>query len=192
MNDEQDVAVEIEDVVVPGPIDADDTGIDEQRKLTILKALAIRSTLGTTERLPLNVPGFGKLDDPQYYIVFNDPTADAVDAFQDAMNQVRSVDNMQVDEESGQVVGEQMTERTRRLWPMLEVIMQYGIIAEASLPRMAGNGTMAAPFVWKQNAARNRQQLKQGKFLTLETLVFMAADHILGSEANEVMDELGG
>ena len=163
---------------------------EEDNTLQILKALAIRSSLGHTGKLKLRVPGMGTLNDERFYIVFNDASSDAIDAYTDALNQTKATESMQVDEETGLVVGEQKTEQHRRYWPLLDVVIDFGLIREAVLPAYDDKGAFTT-FVWGKNGATNRRALRKGKLLTVTTILHMASDHILGSETGDVVSQLG-
>ena len=191
-DDEQEVA-EIDPVAAYSTDDDDDETVEEAKPdpMSLIKAIAARAALGHTEKLSLTIPGMGVLEDERFYIVFNDANSQAVDAWMDAMNQFKSTENMQVDEETGLVVGEQKVEQHRRAWPMLDVLIDYGVVREAKLPAFNKDGSLAI-YEWSTNPARNRKFLMRGKQLTITMLLSMAGEHILGGESTqELMSRLG-
>jgi len=159
-----------------------------------LRALAARSELGVTEKLPLLFPsddgGWEEIEDPDYYIVFNEPTNEAIDAMRDALEQYKENAQYMLDESSGAVVGEQEVTRQRRSWPVVEVLLEFRLIADAVLPEWDKGGNVK-PRRWADQKAADRAFLQKGCTPLLGMLVHMGGDHILGREAERLMTALG-
>ncbi|MHB8994554.1 MAG: hypothetical protein ACYC63_04815 [Armatimonadota bacterium] len=159
--------------------------------MALIRAIAGRASLGHTDTLKLKVPGMGEIDDPRFGIMFNDADSQTVDAWMDAMRQITSTENMQVDDETGLVVGEQKTEQHQRAWPMLDVVIDYNLVREATLPYFKKTGELAV-YTWSKSPTRNRTFMRLAKQMTISTLLSMAGDHIIGGESTQaLMSQLG-
>ena len=168
---------------------ASDEGLKSPSAMDLIKTIAARASLGHTDKMPLVVGGM-KIDNENFYIQFKEAPSDAVDAWMDAMNQFESVENMEVDDETGLVVGEQKTKRHSRAWPLLDVLLDYRIILDAQLPFFDKHGELKA-FKWSSAPQKNRDFMRRAKQATISMVLSMAGDHIIGGESTGVMSQLG-
>lgn len=188
MSDEPMAPEVVEQVVAEKPL-ADQTVMNR------LRMLAMRSALGKTGRLPLVFPNdngeWEPIPDERFFVVFNDSTAQATDAFRDALEQYRQIGDYELDEATGEMVGESSVERHNRAWPLIEVMLEFKLVAEACLPQFDGSTDDIIPYRWKGSKALDRQALQRGGIALVATLAHMAAEHVLGSEDRRVVESLG-
>ena len=195
--DEETVVQEevvVPDVVEVGPV-VEEKPLSDQTVMNRLRMLAMRASLGKTPKMPLVYPGdngeWEPIPDDRFYIVFNDATAQATDAFRDALEQYRQVGEYELDETTGEMVGESAVERHNRAWPLIEVVLEFKLVADACLPQFDGGGDNIIAYRWKGSKALDRQALLRGGIALVATLAHMAAEHVMGSEDRRVVDSLG-
>ena len=176
MTDEQntpDSGEPVVDAVVAEPVAAtpppvvEEKPLDDNKVLKQLRALAVRSALGVSEKMPLRVPGEGRgsgwedVEDDTYYIQFRDPAAEAIDGMRDALEQYKEVAQYYLDEGSEQVVGDQEVTRQRRSWPVIEVLLEFRLIADAVLPEVLKDGVTVKPRRWADQKGPDREFLQR-------------------------------
>ena len=192
-NGTNDVVVVDETPPVVEPEVEETPKLDDISTLKMLEEMALRSELGKTERKPLLYLADGgrwvTIPDENYYIVFNDAPAPAIDAFRDALEQYKQTPDYEMDKESGEVVGTVNVERQTRMWPVIEVLLNYKLIDEAVLPQKLKGQPGVVPYKWKGSKHLDRQALERSGILTVAMIVHMATAHILGDD--EVVGALG-
>jgi len=183
-------------VVEPEVLIEEPAPLEDAETLAALKALSLRAHLGKTEKLPLEYNGV-KVRDERFFIQFNDATSEVEDAVQNALNQVEQVGEMEFDEATGGVSREMRMVQHRRFWPVLDVLLDYKVIADAALPQVKSG--VANPqslddyvaYKWRGSKKLDGDAIRRGGIQTLLTVVQMGMDHVLGTEEGRVVEALG-
>jgi len=192
MSDNPNTDVDVEpEVPAEEPVLLEDT-----ETLAALRALSLRAHLGKTEKLPLEYNG-AKVRDDRFFVQFNDASSEVEDAVQNALNQIEQVGEMEFDEATGGLAREMRMVQHRRFWPVLEVLLDYKVIADAALPQVKPGVTNPqslddyTAYKWRGSKKLDGDAIRRGGIQTLLTVVQMGLDHVLGTEEGRVVEALG-
>lgn len=157
--------------------------LTDEQKISVLNKLVMRTQWGDSGELPLHGPtGQDYSFDGQYWVCFREASGEALSKLTFASD----VELVRRDFETG----EEIVERRRDMFRMLEALVDLRLIKDARLPSLRDDGSVEAT-PWPKDTHEQRRWLKRVPPLLMAALLGMVNEFYLFEPAEaQVVEEV--